>query len=162
MQEKTRKAIQKACDIIELCIAPGRGAGTAGVGDTLHPPGGEAADQLLGYRPLPAVSGRYVQLHRGVEFIKMLCKPSAENVIEVLVFLVARHMILGTNSAVDILLSVLAVALLYGTRLLLRHFKRHSTPEISLRKKRKRPSSTIKRQRAEPFKQRLRLFFIFL
>ena len=64
----------------------------------------------------------------GVEFIKMLCKPSAENVIEVLVFLVARHMILGNNSAVDILLSVLAVALLYGTRLLVRHYKLRIKP----------------------------------
>ena len=59
----------------------------------------------------------------GIEFIKMLCKPSAENVIEVLVFLIARHMIIGSNSALDILLSVVSVALLYGVRLVLRREK---------------------------------------
>ena len=29
----------------------------------------------------------------GVEFIKMLCKPSSQNIMEVLIFLIARHMI---------------------------------------------------------------------
>ena len=31
----------------------------------------------------------------GIEFIKMLCRPSADNVIEVLIFLTARHMIVA-------------------------------------------------------------------
>ena len=130
MQEKTRKAIQKACDIIELCIALAVGLGLLVSVILYIPLGVKLLTSSSDTAPFLLFLEDMFNFIVGVEFIKMLCKPSAENVIEVLVFLVARHMILGTNSAVDILLSVLAVALLYGTRLLLRHFKRHSTPEM--------------------------------
>jgi len=37
-----------------------------------------------------------------IEFLKMLCKPNADTIIEVLIFLEARHMIIGeTTSAQD-------------------------------------------------------------
>ncbi len=49
----------------------------------------------------------------GIEFIKMLCQPDAHNVIEVLLFLIARHMIVGHNSAIDNLLSVISIAILF-------------------------------------------------
>ncbi len=123
MQEKTRRAIQKACDIIDLCIALAVGLGLL-VSIILYIPlGVELLTSSSDTAPFLLFLEDMFNFIVGVEFIKMLCKPSSENVIEVLVFLVARHMIIGTNSAVDILLSVLAVALLYGTRLLLRHFK---------------------------------------
>ena len=123
MQEKTRKAIQRACDIIDLCIALAVGLGLL-VSIILYIPlGVELLTSSSDTAPFLLFLEDMFNFIVGVEFIKMLCKPSSENVIEVLVFLVARHMIIGTNSAVDILLSVLAVALLYGTRLLLRHFK---------------------------------------
>lgn len=129
MQEKIRKAFQKACDIIELCIALAVGLGLL-ISVILYIPMGV---ELLFSSPDPAPFLVFLEdmfsFIVGVEFIKMLCKPSAENVIEVLVFLVARHMILGNNSAVDILLSVLAVALLYGTRLLVRHYKLRIKPK---------------------------------
>ena len=128
MQEKIRKAFQKACDIIELCIALAVGLGLL-ISVILYIPMGV---ELLFSSPDPAPFLVFLEdmfsFIVGVEFIKMLCKPRAENVIEVLVFLVARHMILGNNSAVDILLSVLAVALLYGTRLLVRHYKLRIKP----------------------------------
>ena len=128
MQEKIRKAFKKACDIIELCIALAVGLGLL-ISVILYIPMGV---ELLFSSPDPAPFLVFLEdmfsFIVGVEFIKMLCKPSAENVIEVLVFLVARHMILGNNSAVDILLSVLAVALLYGTRLLVRHYKLRIKP----------------------------------
>ena len=43
----------------------------------------------------------------GVEFIKMLCKPSSQNIMEVLIFLIARHMIVQKTSALEDLLSVI-------------------------------------------------------
>lgn len=129
MQEKTRKAIQKACDIIELVIALAVGLGLLISVILYIPLGIKLLTSSSDTAPFLLFLEDMFNFIVGVEFIKMLCKPSAENVIEVLVFLVARHMILGTNSAVDILLSVLAVALLYGTRLLLRHFKRHPAPD---------------------------------
>lgn len=49
----------------------------------------------------------------GLEFIKMLCKPSSANIIEVLIFLISRHMILQTTTAVEDLLAVLSIGVLF-------------------------------------------------
>lgn len=54
----------------------------------------------------------------GIEFIKLLCKPNTENTFEVLIFLVARHMILGKNSALDMFFSIIGIA----TLCVVRHF----------------------------------------
>ncbi len=60
----------------------------------------------------------------GLEFIQMLCKPNSENVIEVLIFLVARHLILmNTNSFTDFL-AVIAVCILCLVRRYLYHDKK--------------------------------------
>lgn len=59
----------------------------------------------------------------GIEFIKMLITPNADSVIEVLIFVVARHMIIGSKSALDLLLSVISLLLLYGTLLALHWFR---------------------------------------
>lgn len=125
MGDRMRMIIEKICDVIEILIALIVCAGLV-VSLILYIP--DAVELLTG-------SGETAQFLTfiesmfsfvvGVEFIKMLCKPSAENVIEVLVFLVARHMIVETNSAVDILLSVIAVAVLFVARLMLRYYRQH-------------------------------------
>ena len=56
----------------------------------------------------------------GVEFLSMLCRPSSENVIEVLIFLVARHMIVGDTTPYQDFVSVISVALLCVVRRYLR------------------------------------------
>ena len=56
----------------------------------------------------------------GVEFLGMLCKPNSENVIEVLIFLVARHMIVGDTSPYEDFVSVISIALLCVVRRYLR------------------------------------------
>ena len=48
----------------------------------------------------------------GIEFVGMLCRPSSDNVLEVLIFLVARHMIVGDTSAYEDFVSVISIALL--------------------------------------------------
>lgn len=48
----------------------------------------------------------------GIEFLKMLCKPNSENIMETLIFLVARHMILGDTTAMEDFISVISVAIL--------------------------------------------------
>lgn len=123
MREKARNFIQKSCDVLELLVAVAVGVGLIvslllyiPEGVALLTKSGDTATFLLFLEDMFSVVV-------GIEFIKMLCKPSAENVIEVLVFLIARHMIIGSNSALDILLSVVAVALLYGVRLVLRREK---------------------------------------
>ena len=49
----------------------------------------------------------------GVEFIKMLCKPSSQNIMEVLI---ARHMIVQKTSALEDLLSVVSIGILFFFR----------------------------------------------
>lgn len=65
----------------------------------------------------------------GVEFLKMLCKPSSDNVIEVLIFLVTRHMIIGTSTSLDDLFSIIGIALLFLVRSYLRKIKARSKKE---------------------------------
>ena len=56
----------------------------------------------------------------GIEFLVMLCRPNSENVIEVLLFLVARHMIVGDTTPYEDFVSVVSVALLCVVRRYLR------------------------------------------
>ena len=48
----------------------------------------------------------------GIEFLVMLCRPNSEYVIDVLIFLVARHMIVGDTTPYQDFVSVISVALL--------------------------------------------------
>ena len=57
----------------------------------------------------------------GIEFLVMLCRPNSENVIEVLIFLVARHMIVGDTTPYQDFVSVISVALLCVVRRYLRN-----------------------------------------
>lgn len=52
----------------------------------------------------------------GIEFAKMLCKPTSANIIEVLIFLISRQMIIEHQGPSDMLLSVIAICLLFMFR----------------------------------------------
>lgn len=52
----------------------------------------------------------------GIEFIKMLAKHSPGSVLEVLLYAIARHMIVGHEDAVQNLVSVGAIALIFLIR----------------------------------------------
>lgn len=52
----------------------------------------------------------------GIEFFKMLCKPSSENVLETIIFVTARHMILAELKPLDNLLYVIAIVILVLTK----------------------------------------------
>lgn len=56
----------------------------------------------------------------GTEFIKMLIKPTFSNVTEVLVFLIARHVILSEATPLDNLISVISIAVLFILEYLLK------------------------------------------
>lgn len=51
----------------------------------------------------------------GVEFVKMVCKPTAGNVVEVLMFAVTRFLIIE-HSATTSLFGVLSIAVLFATK----------------------------------------------
>lgn len=52
----------------------------------------------------------------GIEFIKMLAKHSPGSVLEVLLYAIARHMIVGHEDAAQNLVSVVAIALIFIIR----------------------------------------------
>lgn len=52
----------------------------------------------------------------GVEFIKMLCKHTPSTVIEILLFAIARQMVVEHMGAFDTLIGILSIAILFATR----------------------------------------------
>ena len=71
-----------------------------------------------------------ITLAIGAELIKMLCKHTPETVIEVLAFALARQLIVGHAAPWENLITVAAIAILFGIRKFL--LKRHDlveTPE---------------------------------
>ncbi len=59
----------------------------------------------------------------GIEFLQMLCRPNSDNVMEVLIFLVARHMIIGDTSPYEDFVSVISIGLLCVVRRFLHNAK---------------------------------------
>lgn len=57
----------------------------------------------------------------GIEFLQMLCRPSSDNVIEVIIFLVARHMILSNTTPYQDFVSVISITVLCLVRQHLHH-----------------------------------------
>lgn len=52
----------------------------------------------------------------GIEFLKMLCRHSMDAVIEVLLFTLARHLIVNQHSMVEGLLCIVSIAILFVVR----------------------------------------------
>ncbi len=63
----------------------------------------------------------------GAELIKMLCKHTPETIIEVLAFALARQLIVGHAAPWENLITVVAIAVLFGVRRFL--LKRHDMVE---------------------------------
>ncbi len=52
----------------------------------------------------------------GIEFIKMLCKHTPETVIEVLLFAIARKLIVEHTSTIENLIGIISIGILFATR----------------------------------------------
>ena len=123
MTNKMRSIIKKVADILEIFLAILIGIGLIySILDYIP-----RAAALLSSSPETAVFLTFLEdlfsIVIGIEFIKMLIMPNADNIIEVLTFVVARHMIIASHAAQDLLLSAVAILLLYGTRLGLHWFR---------------------------------------
>ena len=111
MLEKVREYVKVACDIIEFIVAILTLVAIVIV--TIR-----AVPSLLGVIATPGTDSLMTFLQEifviiiAIEFIKMLCKPNASNVIEVLVFVVSRHMIISESTPLQDLLSIVGVAIL--------------------------------------------------
>lgn len=52
----------------------------------------------------------------GIEFLKMLLRPNTDTILEVLLFVVARHMVVKTTNSLEDLFSVISVGVLLMIR----------------------------------------------
>lgn len=60
----------------------------------------------------------------GLEFFRMLCFTNTDTVLEVVLFVLARHMIVAESTALDNLLTVIGIAIVMVLHLALKHYKR--------------------------------------
>lgn len=82
----------------------------------------------------------------GIEFLQMLCRPNSDNVMEVLIFLVARHMIIGDTTSFDDFVSVISIGLLCVVRRFLHIAKEKEKEREREREEERRERELIKEQ----------------
>lgn len=127
MGEKLRKALDKFCDFIEIVLA------FIVAIWLLYRLGVYLVRLIDPSSPLPQSSQFKIFLHDvfnfvvGIEFTKMLLKPSVDNVIEVLVFLVTRHVILEDAGPWGILVSVICIVMLYSFHFFVHYMRRRNS-----------------------------------
>ncbi|MCL2254817.1 MAG: transporter [Lachnospiraceae bacterium] len=68
----------------------------------------------------------------GVEFTKMLLRHTPEAVIEVLLFTIARQLVLYHEGTIDMLLGIIAIAAIFATKKYLVDAKSHRDEELVL------------------------------
>ena len=113
MWKKITAKLQRWLELCEIVIALLVGLGVVATLITYLLPG------LLNlFRPSTGTEhfleylGAIFNLVVGLEFMKLLFDINSENVIEVLVILISRHMIMEAHEAMDIFLSTLSIVLL--------------------------------------------------
>lgn len=111
-----KQILHQICDIMELILAVLVIAGIVIAIVGLIP----QLEDFWGNRMEPGVLIRFLELVFdiviGVEFLKMLCKPDADTIVEVLIFLVARHMIIQETTALEDLLSIISMGILFAIK----------------------------------------------
>jgi phosphate starvation-inducible membrane PsiE len=65
----------------------------------------------------------------GVEFIKMLCKHTPETVIDVLLFAMARQIVIYHDNSLDLLLGIIAIVGLFAAKKYLTKKDSHNNNE---------------------------------
>lgn len=120
---------QKICNALEYVVALIVGLAIVAAILSLIP-------ELAGFIAKPDVEGGLMEFLGsvfnvviGIEFLKVLCKPNSDNIMETLIFLVARHMILGDTSPFEDFVSVISVAILCVLRRYL-HVTRNKEDEL--------------------------------
>ena len=116
LKTRIRQAVSTAADYIEIIIAVFLSVVVIMLSVRLFSYLGTAISSGFSDTFLSDVLGMSFNLAICIEFIRMLTKHSMKTVIEVLVFAIARGMIISHESTADILLSVIAIAILFAVR----------------------------------------------
>ena len=130
MWDKVRKRIVDACDVMDMVMAAVVVIGIVIAVIGIFPQIGELwrhREETIAFLEfLDAVLGVVI----GVEFLKML---NTANIIEALIFVIARHMIVQTTTAGEDLVSVISICMLFLFRrfmLATKPDKEHHVPNI--------------------------------
>ena len=67
----------------------------------------------------------------GIEFFKMLCKPDVDTVLEVVMFVIVRHMVVLETSSVENLLTIVGMAIIFAIKKFLKEPKKEKLKTVS-------------------------------
>ena len=111
--EKIKKWTTDICHVLELIVAIFVLIGVVMALISLVPTVGDFWQNRYETDSLMHFLERALAIVIGVEFMKMLCHPNADNILETIIFLVARHMIIVTTSTpMEDLISTISIILL--------------------------------------------------
>lgn len=113
MMDKIRKILYEISELLEIFVAFLVVAGVVVATLTLLPELADYWNNRFEPEVFHGFLGAVFNVVIGLEFAKMLCKPSSANIIEVLIFLISRHMILQTTTPGEDLLSVISIGILF-------------------------------------------------
>lgn len=111
--EKLKKNVQKVCETLELTVAVIVLAGIVLAIISLVKDVDLIQSLLKDTSHFREFLVKIFTIVIGIEFLEMLCRPNSDNVMQVLVFLIARHMIVGDTSPYEDFFSVLSVVMLF-------------------------------------------------
>lgn len=111
--DKLRKALCNICDVMELVMALFVVIGIVIATIAIIPAVEEFWNTRMDRGSLIKFLDIVFMVVIGIEFLKMLCKPDTVNIIEVLIFVSARHLIIQSPNAVDTLLFIIGICVLF-------------------------------------------------
>lgn len=111
--DRVRKILCNICDVMELIVALFVIIGIVIAVIAVVPAVEEFWNSRMDTKSLIEFLDVIFMIVIGIEFLKMLCKPDTVNIIEVLVFVSARHLIIQSPNAVDTLLFIIGICILF-------------------------------------------------
>ena len=138
MRKKFQDIMFEASYLFEILISIIVGIAIVAFGVRLVSTGINVVTSTSDVSALVTILDDAIVLAIGAELIKMLCKHTPETIIEVLAFALARHLIVTPTSALENIITVAAIAILFAIRkFLLKSHDMVETPDglVELSKK---------------------------
>lgn len=116
MWKKMRNFVYDSCDMMELVMAVIVLISVVVAAISLWKPFTEFLNTRFDRGSFLNFVGYVFNILIGIEFLKMLSRPSLDTVLEVLTFLVARHMVIEETSVMENFFSIASISLLFATK----------------------------------------------
>lgn len=113
---KIRNVVYRSCDILDFIIALIVLGAILIACISLTGPFMEYWDTRFAEESFLIFVGHVFNILIGIEFFKMLCRPNEDTVLEVLIFLVARHMIIEDTTVIENLITIISIGMLFAIK----------------------------------------------